>query len=41
MCKGWINFIKCAGIGLLTGTAIGAIFCCKAKEDRKDKSMKS
>lgn len=40
MCRGWMNFMKCAVIGLLAGTAVGAIFCCKMKEERKDRSVK-
>lgn len=40
MCNGWTNFIKCGSIVLIAGIAICAFFCCKAKEDRKDKSMK-
>ncbi len=40
MCKGWMNFIKCAGVGLLVGTAVGAIFFCNNKEKIKEKNMK-
>lgn len=40
MCTGWMNFIKFAGVGLLIGTAVGAIFCCKNKENVKEKNMK-
>ena len=40
MCQKWMNIIKCAGFGLLVGSMLGAIFCYKNKEERKDKSMK-
>ena len=40
MCNGVMNFMKCAAIGLLAGTAIGAVCCCKAKEEKKDRSIK-
>ena len=41
MCNGVMDFIKCAAIGLLAGTAIGAFFCCRAKEATKDRGIKS